>query len=75
VQRVNGNDLPAVLEAFDTARSLAAPQPRVILLDTKMGKGVSFLEAREKNHFIRVEANEWAQAINELDASYQGAAQ
>jgi transketolase len=40
-----------------------------------MGKGVSFLEAREKNHFIRVEANEWAQAIAELDASYQGGAQ
>ncbi len=75
VQRVNGNDLPAVLSAFDTARSLTAPQPRVILLDTKMGKGVSFLEAREKNHFIRVEANEWAQAIAELDASYQGGAQ
>ena len=75
VQRVNGNDLPAVLAAFNTARSLAAPQPRVILLDTKMGKGVSFLEAREKNHFIRVEANEWAQAIAELDASYQGGAQ
>lgn len=75
VQRVNGNDLPAVLAAFDTARSLTAPQPRVILLDTKMGKGVSFLEVREKNHFIRVEANEWAQAIAELDASYQGGAQ
>jgi transketolase len=30
VQRVNGNDLPAVLAAFDTARSLTAPQPRVI---------------------------------------------
>ena len=75
VQRVNGNDLPAVLAAFDTARSLSAPQPRVILLDTKMGKGVSFLEAREKNHFIRVEANEWAQAIAELDASFQGGAQ
>jgi len=75
VQRVNGNDLPAVLAAFDTARSLAAPQPRVILLDTKMGKGVSFLETREKNHFIRVEANEWAQAIAELDAEFQGGAQ
>jgi len=75
VQRVNGNDLPAVLAAFDTARSLAAAQPRVILLDTKMGKGVSFLETREKNHFIRVEANEWDQAIAELVASFQGGAQ
>jgi transketolase len=75
VQRVDGNDLPAVLHAFDTARSLGAPQPRVILLDTKMCKGVPFLERREKNHFIRVEANEWAQAIAELDAGYEGGAQ
>jgi hypothetical protein len=27
----------------------------VILFDTLMGKGVPFLEAREKNHFIRVD--------------------
>ncbi len=54
VQRVDGNDLPAVLAAFDKARNLAQPQPRVILFDTKMGKGVPFLEAREKNHFMRV---------------------
>jgi transketolase len=31
------------------------PEPRVIVCDTKMGKGVPFLEAREKNHFIRVD--------------------
>lgn len=67
VQRVDGNDLPAVLQAFDTARALAEPQPRVILFDTLMGKGVPFLEQREKNHFIRVDPPEWQQALDILD--------
>ena len=44
-------------------------QPRIIVCDTRMGCGVPFLEAREKNHFIRVEANEWQEAIAILDAS------
>ena len=67
VQRVDGNDLPAVLNAFDTARTLEAPQPRVILCDTLMGKGVPFLETRDKNHFIRVDPPEWQQALSILD--------
>ncbi|URI08599.1 transketolase [Aquincola tertiaricarbonis] len=69
VQRVAGNDLPAVLAAFDAARALKAPQPRVILFDTLMGKGVPFLEQREKNHFIRVDPPEWQQALQILDQS------
>ena len=69
VQRVDGNDLPAVLNAFDTARSLGDAKPRVILFDTLMGKGVPFLEKREKNHFIRVDAPEWQQALRILDQS------
>ena len=28
----------------------------MIVCDTRMGRGVPFLEAREKNHFIRVDA-------------------
>jgi transketolase len=67
VQRVDGNDLPAVVRAFDAARALRADQPRVILFDTVMGKGVPFLEARDKNHFIRVDPPEWQQAIEVLD--------
>lgn len=67
VQRVNGNDIAAVKAAFDRARQLKEPKPRVILLDTLMGKGVPFLEEREKNHFIRVDADEWQKAIAILD--------
>ena len=69
VERCNGNDLPAVIQAFDNARALQASKPRVILCDTLMGKGVPFLEAREKNHFIRVDPPEWQQALGVLDAN------
>jgi transketolase len=74
VQRVRGNDLAAVLAAFDTARNIQDQKPRVILFDTLMGKGVPFLETRDKNHFIRVDAPEWQQAIAMLDKQYAGAA-
>ena len=69
VQRVDGNDLPAVLAAFDKARNLTDAKPRVILFDTLMGKGVPFLEQRETNHFIRVDPPEWQQALQILDHS------
>ena len=36
----------------------------MIVCDTLMGKGVPFLEQREKNHFIRVEADEWQLALD-----------
>ncbi|BEP61892.1 transketolase [Variovorax sp. V213] len=74
VQRVDGNDLSAVVVAFDAARALPEARPRVILVDTLMGKGVPFLEQREKNHFIRVDPPEWQQAIDHLDqAQHEGA--
>jgi transketolase len=75
VQRVDGNDLPAVLAAFDAARNHTEAKPRVILFDTLMGKGVPFLEKREKNHFIRVDPPEWQQALQILDQSQAEGAQ
>jgi transketolase len=71
VERVNGNDLPALVAAFDAARNLKEAKPRVILCDTLMGKGVPFLETRDKNHFIRVDPPEWQQALAILDQSQQ----
>jgi transketolase len=68
VQRVDGNDLDAVVAAFDAAKSDSGPKPRMIVADTLMGKGVPFLEQREKNHFIRVEPHEWQLALAALEA-------
>jgi transketolase len=66
-QRVDGNDLDALVEAFDAARSHGGTQPRVIICDTRMGRGVPFLETREKAHFIRVDEHEWNLALNHLE--------
>jgi transketolase len=70
-QRVDGNDLDAVVAAFDAAKSDPTPRPRMIVADTLMGKGVPFLEQREKNHFIRVESHEWQLALAALEAGRQ----
>ena len=67
-QRVNGNDIEAVRDAFDGARAHAGARPRAIICDTRMCKGVPFLETREVTHFIRVEPHEWALALQALDA-------
>lgn len=66
-QRVDGNDLAALVKAFDAARSHGGTQPRVIICDTRMGRGVPFLETREKAHFIRVDEHEWNLALNHLE--------
>ena len=66
-ERVDGNDLDAVRDAFDRLRQLREPKPRVLICDTLMGRGVPFLEQREKTHFIRVDADEWGQALAVLD--------
>jgi transketolase len=67
-QRIDGNDIDAVRMAFDQARQHPGPRPRMIIADTLMGKGVPFLEQREKSHFIRVDAHEWALALDALEA-------
>lgn len=67
VQRVDGNDIDALREAFDTARKLAEPKPRAIICNTRMCKGVPFLESREITHFVRVDENEWSLALDALD--------
>lgn len=66
-QRVDGNDIDALVSAFDAARAHDGAAPRAIICDTLMGKGVKFLEQREKNHFIRVDEDEWDKAIAMLD--------
>jgi transketolase len=67
--RVDGNDLTALVDAFDAA-AVHAGSPSVIICDTRVGCGVPLLEEREKAHFMRVEAYEWEIARTQLDESY-----
>ena len=67
-QRINGNNIDSIVAAIKNAKRVKG-QPHVIVMDTVMGKGVRLFEQREKAHFIRVEADEWKQAREQLEAS------
>lgn len=72
VQRIDGNDIEAVIAAFDTVTANAAltGKPQVILCDTKLAKGVPLLEEKEKLHFLRVAAEEWPICMEQLTAGF-----
>ncbi|TFV59184.1 transketolase [Mycobacterium sp. PS03-16] len=75
VARVDGNDIDALLAAFDAAGQRAQPEgaPSVILCDTRIGRGVPLLENREKAHFMRIDADEWQVCRDQLTAGFEGA--
>ncbi|MBT1004119.1 transketolase [Paenarthrobacter sp. DKR-5] len=74
VQRVEGNDVGALLSAFDAVAAEAGLEgrPAVILCDTRIGRGVPLLETREKAHFMRIEEHEWQICREQLTNGYEG---
>lgn len=68
--RVDGNDIPALVAAFDELNNQTGA-PKVLICDTRIGSGVPLLETREKAHFMRVEAHEWQTARNQLEEGYR----
>ena len=64
--RVDGNDIEALVAAFDSLRGHRG-SPAVLICDTRIGRGVPLLESREKAHFMRVEAHEWQLARTQLE--------
>jgi transketolase len=65
-RRVDGNDVAALVAAFDELRGHRG-SPSVLICDTRIGRGVPLLENREKGHFMRVEAHEWRIARDQLE--------
>ena len=65
--RVDGNDINALIEAFESVPT--GDTPAVVLCDTRVGRGVPFLETREKAHFIRIDEHEWDLARQALRAA------
>src|SRR6476620_8601170 len=74
VRRVDGNDVDALLAAFDdvAAQLSLTGEPSVILCDTRVGCGVPLLETREKAHFMRIDPDEWQLCRDQLTAGYPG---
>jgi transketolase len=68
--RVDGNDVPALVAAFDQVREHRG-SPSVLICDTRIGRGVPLLENREKAHFLRVAGDEWHVARTQLEEGYR----
>jgi len=66
VEEVDGNDVAALCGAFDRLRE-AGDRPGVVVCRTTPGQGVPTLVARERAHFVRVEAGEWDSLRQELE--------
>jgi transketolase len=64
--RVDGNDIAALVAAFDELREHRGA-PSVLICDTRIGRGVPLLETREKAHFLRVAEHEWQIARDQLE--------
>lgn len=64
--RVDGNDIDALVTAFDGLREHRG-SPSVLICDTRVGRGAPLLENREKAHFMRVETHEWQVARDQLE--------
>jgi transketolase len=65
--RVNGNDITALVRAFDELDE-ERERPSVLLCDTTPGRGVRMFETREKAHFLPVAEHEWEIAREQLEA-------
>jgi transketolase len=67
--RVDGNDIPALVSAFDEIAEHRGT-PSVLICDTRIGYGVPLLMEREKAHFMRVEEHEWQIARTQLEEGF-----
>ncbi len=67
VVEVEGHDVAALLEAFDDAVK-PRTKPRVLIANTVKGQGVSFMRDKAGWHHGVPDAEQYAQAIAELDA-------
>lgn len=64
----DGNDITALLAVFDRARRIT-DLPKAIVCRTRLGRGVPLIEERERNHFVRVDEDEWNAVAAQLEAS------
>jgi len=66
VMEVNGHDMAAILEVLDAADGFPG-KPKLILARTVKSKGISFAENRPEFHNGIMNADQFAQALRELE--------
>lgn len=67
VQRIDGNNMGQIMEAFDCAVNSEEHKPHMIVCDTIPGKGLPFLIGNPKSHFISLDDEGWERAFRELE--------
>jgi transketolase len=69
VVRLDGHDLPALLEAMEPRRDGAKRPPRMIIADTVKGRGISFMENVRGWHADVITADQYARVKAELEVT------
>jgi len=68
VIEINGHDISEILDAIEKAKTINAPV--MVLAHTTMGKGVSFMENKEKYHGSTLPKEDCLKAIQELGVDF-----
>lgn len=71
VQRVNGHDLNAILDAYNRLRPPGRGQPQLIIADTVKGRGVRRMEGNASWHVGRLTGADYDEVIAEISRGLQ----
>jgi len=71
VQRIDGHDLDAILDAYDCLEPPGPGQPQVIIADTVKGRGVRRMEGDVGWHVGRLAGADYDEVIAELQGGLQ----
>jgi transketolase len=67
-EEAEGNDVSSLLEGFERARPVT-DRPKTLVCRTTLGNGVPLIMERERNHFVRVDDDEWERVAAQLETS------
>jgi transketolase len=67
-ENADGNDVASLRDAFERARNVT-DRPKSLVCRTTLGAGVPLIMKRERNHFVRVDDDEWDRVAGQLEAS------
>lgn len=66
-REIDGNDLEQLLDAFAWAAQKEG-KPKVVVMRTQPGSGITRIKQRDRAHFVRIDADEWDDVARELEA-------
>jgi len=71
VQRIDGHDLDAILDAFDALGTAVVGSPQLVIADTVKGRGVRRMEGDKQWHVGNLVGDDYDDVIAEIEAGLQ----